>query len=97
MSFLLLTAADRFHVPDWLAMAEQAVNAIYALSEHPDQICGEILQVLFGKLLNYISQPSCLNGNSPISMSFGPPIAESSQKGKDKMGDNIAPSSSTWC
>ena len=35
----------------WLPLAEQAVNTIYRLAEHPDQICGGILKILASKLL----------------------------------------------
>lgn len=30
---------------DWYGMAEQAIGAIYVLSEHPDELCSEILRV----------------------------------------------------
>jgi condensin complex subunit 1 len=30
---------------DWYGMAEQAIGAIYVLSEHPDALCSEILRV----------------------------------------------------
>ncbi|RKP07607.1 chromosome condensation complex protein, partial [Thamnocephalis sphaerospora] len=30
--------------PEWFSVAEQALNTIYLLSEHPDDICTEILQ-----------------------------------------------------
>ncbi|KAH7913093.1 non-SMC mitotic condensation complex subunit 1-domain-containing protein [Hygrophoropsis aurantiaca] len=31
---------------DWFGMAEQAVNTIYALGEHPDELCNEIIKIL---------------------------------------------------
>ena len=31
---------------DWFGMAEQAINTIYALGEHPDELCGKIIQNL---------------------------------------------------
>ena len=30
---------------DWYGMAEQAIGAIYVLSEHPDELCSEILRL----------------------------------------------------
>lgn len=30
---------------DWYGMAEQAIGAIYVLSEHPDELCSEILRI----------------------------------------------------
>lgn len=30
----------------WFGMAEQAINTIYALGEHPDELCGKIIQNL---------------------------------------------------
>ena len=48
-SMLLTTSSSR----DWYGMAEQAVAAIYALSEHPDVLCSEVLRqkakVVFGQ------------------------------------------------
>ncbi|KAL4072147.1 non-SMC mitotic condensation complex subunit 1-domain-containing protein [Scleroderma yunnanense] len=29
---------------DWFGMAEQAINTIYALGEHPDELCGKIIK-----------------------------------------------------
>ena len=31
---------------DWFGMAEQAINTIYALGEHPDVLCGDIIKAL---------------------------------------------------
>jgi condensin complex subunit 1 len=30
--------------PEWYAMAEQAINTIYSLGEHPDTLCAEIIR-----------------------------------------------------
>ncbi|ORY51018.1 ARM repeat-containing protein [Rhizoclosmatium globosum] len=31
---------------NWFGFAEQAINTIYSLSEHPDSLCGHVLQVV---------------------------------------------------
>lgn len=31
---------------EWFGMAEQAINTIYALGEHPDVLCNELIKVL---------------------------------------------------
>ena len=31
---------------DWFGLAEQAINTIYALGEHPDVLCNEIIKTL---------------------------------------------------
>ena len=40
----------------WFAFAEQAINAIYILAEHPDLICGQVIKKLTGKVFG-ISNP----------------------------------------
>ena len=32
-------------------MAEQAINVVYALAEHPDTVCGAIVKQLLGCIL----------------------------------------------
>ncbi len=39
-SILLTTSASK----DWYGMAEQAIGAIYILSDHPDSLCSEVLR-----------------------------------------------------
>lgn len=39
-SILLTTSASK----DWYGMAEQAIGAIYVLSDHPDVLCSEVLR-----------------------------------------------------
>ncbi|KAJ3090042.1 Condensin complex subunit [Quaeritorhiza haematococci] len=36
--------------PAWFGFAEQAVNAVYALAEHPDVLCGEVIRRLTTKI-----------------------------------------------
>lgn len=42
LAFLMLVPSES---SDWYGMAEQAIGAIYVLSEHPDDLCSEILRV----------------------------------------------------
>ena len=46
----------------WLPMADEAIRVIYALAEHPDFICEEIIKDLLEKVL-----PDVSTGNSPAS------------------------------
>ncbi|KAL2441490.1 Condensin complex subunit 1 [Exophiala dermatitidis] len=59
-SILLTTSASK----DWYGMAEQAISAIYVLSDHPDVLCSEVIRqktrLVFQqtKDLSSLSQPS---------------------------------------
>ena len=37
---------------DWFAMAEQALNTVYALAERPDQFCDQLIKNLTMKAFN---------------------------------------------
>ncbi|KAF3941223.1 hypothetical protein ABW19_dt0206030 [Dactylella cylindrospora] len=50
---------------DWLGLAEQAVNAIYALSQHPDTLCSEIIRKK-SKSVFAIPSPGIADDNNPI-------------------------------
>ncbi|KAJ3123736.1 Condensin complex subunit [Nowakowskiella sp. JEL0407] len=41
---------------EWFGMTEQAINAIYVLSEHPDIICGKFIQKLSGQIFGVMSE-----------------------------------------
>ena len=34
----------------WVPMAEEAINVVYNLSEHPDKICGHLIRNLIKKI-----------------------------------------------
>lgn len=34
----------------WVPMAEQAINVVYNLAEHPDKICGQLIKKLIRKI-----------------------------------------------
>ena len=36
----------------WVPMAEQAINVVYSLGEHPDRICGILIKNMFKKIFN---------------------------------------------
>ncbi|TPX42544.1 hypothetical protein SeMB42_g05088 [Synchytrium endobioticum] len=46
---MLLDAEASEH---WFEFAEQGLNTIYLLSEHPDMVCGEIIKALTSRVLN---------------------------------------------
>ncbi len=41
LASIILTGSDS---TDWYGVAEQAIGAIYVLSQHPDVLCSEILR-----------------------------------------------------
>ncbi|KAI8587881.1 non-SMC mitotic condensation complex subunit 1-domain-containing protein [Geranomyces variabilis] len=43
--------------PEWFGFAEQAINAIYLLSEHPDITCGEIVKRIAARVLGLSPPP----------------------------------------
>ncbi|KAI9354061.1 non-SMC mitotic condensation complex subunit 1-domain-containing protein [Zopfochytrium polystomum] len=49
ISSLLLQPCRSF---DWFGFAEQGINTIYALAEHPDGICGEFVRILAERIFS---------------------------------------------
>lgn len=49
---------------EWYGVAEQAINAIYAISKHPDTLCSEIIR---HKTRQVFSQPRSRPGSRPVS------------------------------
>ncbi|KAG6901621.1 hypothetical protein C0995_009894 [Termitomyces sp. Mi166 len=45
------------HSKDWFGLAEQAINAIYALGEHPDVLCNEIIKNLTRRVFSQDRKP----------------------------------------
>ncbi|KAG6899327.1 hypothetical protein C0995_006312, partial [Termitomyces sp. Mi166 len=45
------------HSKDWFSLAEQAINAIYALGEHPDVLCNEIIKNLTRRVFSQDRKP----------------------------------------
>ena len=46
----VLLGIQKLEKCDWTPMAEQAINVVYFLAEHPDVICGNIVKQLAGCL-----------------------------------------------
>lgn len=42
---------------EWFGMAEQAINTIYALGDHPDELCNEIIKNLTRRAFTRKPQP----------------------------------------
>jgi condensin complex subunit 1 len=42
---------------DWFGLAEQAINTIYALGEHPDVLCNDLIKNLTVKTFSRTSKP----------------------------------------
>jgi condensin complex subunit 1 len=53
---------------DWFALAEQAINTIYALGEHPDRLCNEIIKNLTVRAFSKRSKPEETAPKDPDTM-----------------------------
>ncbi|KAF8524318.1 non-SMC mitotic condensation complex subunit 1-domain-containing protein [Hysterangium stoloniferum] len=51
---------------DWFGMAEQAINTIYLLGEHPDQLCNDLIKNLTRRAFD--RQPSSIVKRDPDAM-----------------------------
>ncbi|XP_064610959.1 condensin complex subunit 1-like [Liolophura sinensis] len=49
---ILVGGMSNLENPYWIPMAEQAVNVIYRLGEHPDTICSDIIKRLAGEIIS---------------------------------------------
>ncbi|KAH7014979.1 condensin component [Ilyonectria destructans] len=49
---------------EWYGVAEQAINAMYAISKHPDTLCSDIIR---RKARQVFSQPQSRPGSRPVS------------------------------
>ena len=58
---LILEPSNSKH---WFCFAEQAIGSVYLLSEHPDVICGEIIQ----KFIARVFQESAVVNQPPVQM-----------------------------
>ncbi|KAG6900284.1 hypothetical protein C0993_000472 [Termitomyces sp. T159_Od127] len=52
------------HLKDWFGLAEQAINTIYALGEHPDVLCNEIIKNLTRRAFNQDRKPKTTDTES---------------------------------
>ena len=46
----MLLGFEQLDKPQWIPLAEEAVNTIFSLAEHPDLICAKILKSLASTL-----------------------------------------------
>ncbi|XP_071805504.1 condensin complex subunit 1-like [Asterias amurensis] len=51
LSTILITGVSDLEKVHWLPLAEQAVNTIYRLAEHPDTVCGDIVKKLAAAII----------------------------------------------
>ncbi|XP_022111340.1 condensin complex subunit 1-like isoform X2 [Acanthaster planci] len=51
LSTILITGITDLQKNHWLPLAEQAINTIYRLAEHPDRVCGDIIRGLAAAVL----------------------------------------------
>ncbi|KAK2035669.1 hypothetical protein LX32DRAFT_550441 [Colletotrichum zoysiae] len=57
---------------EWYGVAEQAINAIYAISKHPDTLCSEIIR---HKARQVFSAPQSRAGSQPSSQPSSRPVS----------------------
>ncbi|KAK4199510.1 putative condensin complex subunit 1 [Triangularia verruculosa] len=66
---------------DWYGVAEQAINAIYALSRHPDVLCSEIIRRKTKAVFSpQASRPTSRDESAPLS-SASPPATQDGEEG----------------
>lgn len=68
---------------EWYGVAEQAINAIYAISKHPDTLCSEILRV---KTKRVFSMQSGSGGSRPVSRDDSTRMTVATEEGGDQTG-----------
>ncbi|KAH6989528.1 condensin complex subunit 1 [Ilyonectria robusta] len=74
---------------EWYGVAEQAINAMYAISKHPDTLCSDIIR---RKARQVFSQPQSRPGSRPVSRDDTKAAPDADQTGtqgdKPKKRDN---------
>jgi condensin complex subunit 1 len=67
---------------DWYGVAEQAINAIYAIARHPDVLCGEMIRRKAKKVFTpQSSRPTSRDGNQTVAQPEGEDAAEATALG----------------
>ncbi|KAF8591370.1 hypothetical protein K439DRAFT_1327448 [Ramaria rubella] len=77
---------------DWFGMAEQAINTIYLLGEHPDQLCNELIKNLtrraFGRQLSAAKQePDAMDEDGTQELGTAAAASATSQGSQEAHGD----------
>lgn len=68
---------------EWFSVAEQALNAIYALAEHPDQICSELIKQMAASVFQGKKR---MPSTPPRSRSTSPNVDNESKHDRSSMG-----------
>ncbi|KAI0063924.1 hypothetical protein BV25DRAFT_1906937 [Artomyces pyxidatus] len=61
---------------DWFGMAEQAINTVYALGEHPDVLSNNIIKNLTKRAFRRRAKPAEEPAKDPDAMEEDPPVEE---------------------
>ncbi|KAL2163767.1 hypothetical protein VTH06DRAFT_5826 [Thermothelomyces fergusii] len=79
---------------EWYGVAEQAINAIYALSRHPDVLCSELIRRKTRAVFSRTNAPAASQSNSrPPSRDDGRPAPRLSTPAEGGEGDPAVPAS----
>lgn len=62
---------------EWFGMAEQAINTIYALGDHPDELCNEIIRNLTRRAFTRKPQPPA--SDAPVNEERDPDTMEDTE------------------
>jgi len=68
---------------DWFGMAEQAINTIYALGEHPDTLCNNVIKNLTRRA--FMPRPKAA---TPVPEQKDPDAMDEEQPANDKMDED---------
>ncbi|KAG6852317.1 hypothetical protein C0991_000953 [Blastosporella zonata] len=77
---------------DWFGLAEQAINAIYALGEHPDVLCNDIIKKLTVRAFNQTRKPKTSTESQPADKD---PDAMDEDHPETRDSDDIMPAPDT--
>ncbi|KAG6016325.1 hypothetical protein E4U54_001711 [Claviceps lovelessii] len=76
---------------EWYGVAEQAINAIYAISKHPDVLCSEIIRRKTRHVFSQSrpgSRPTSRDGNRGSDLAMNQTMSQPTQGEKPKTRDN---------
>ncbi|KAG5981511.1 hypothetical protein E4U55_002866 [Claviceps digitariae] len=76
---------------EWYGVAEQAINAIYAISKHPDVLCSEIIRRKTRHVFSQSrpgSRPSSRDETKGPDLTLNPTMSQATQGEKPKTRDN---------
>ncbi|KAL8375872.1 hypothetical protein RB595_007142 [Gaeumannomyces hyphopodioides] len=81
---------------EWYGLAEQAINAIYAISKHPDVLCSEIIRHKTKQVFSHqpSSRPTSSRSNANEAASAGDEAGVADGAVEQPAGDSAAPDGS---